>query len=87
MRNQARILIPRVKDNTIRTGATAGVDLEGSEDGEFVVMWRDREVESLKVVIDVRVGVDVGAGGVEGVGFGLGGVDGGGVVADCAVGV
>lgn len=87
MRDQTSILIPRVKDNTIRAWRATGIDPESPQDGEFIIGTRDGKVKALIVVVDVRVGIDVVAGRVEGVAFGLGCGDGAGIVADAAAGV
>ncbi len=87
MRNQAAILIPRIKNNPIRARIATGIDPISAQDGVFIVGTRDGKVEALPVVVDVRVGIDVIVGGEEGIAFRLGCGDGGGVVADGAAGV
>lgn len=87
MRDQPTILIPRIEDDPIRARIATCVNPKSPQDGVFIVGSRDGKVKALPVVVDVRVGIDVIAGGEEGVALGLGGSDGVGIVADGAAGV
>ena len=87
MRNQPTILIPRIEDDPIRARIATGINPKSPQDGVFIVGSRDGKVKALPVIVDVRVGIDVIAGGEEGVASGLGSGDGVGVVADGAAGV
>jgi hypothetical protein len=55
--DKTRQLVVTVEHNTVRSRATATVDLVGAQDGEFIVGTIHGEVEALIVVVLVRVAV------------------------------
>lgn len=87
VRNHTRQLIITIENNTVRTRRTTSVRLAALENRELVVRAGNGEIETLVVVVGVRVAVVGLAGRVQVVAGGLGGTDGAGSVADGAAGV
>lgn len=87
MRNQTGQLILPVENNPVRTRRTARKDIAGAHDGVLIVLTRDGEVESLVVMILVRVVVVGVTGFVQLVAFRLGSGDGTVGVAVAATGI
>jgi hypothetical protein len=89
MGDQTRQLVVAVEHHTIRSGATATVDMVGAQDGEFIPRAIHGKVEALVVVVLVRVLVrsESLTGLVQLVTLGLGGGDVAGPVAGATAGV
>lgn len=87
MRNNPRKLILVIENDPIRTWRASIIHVSISHDRELVVRPGDREIETLVVVVFVRVGVFILPRAVEVPPSGLGGAHSAGGVADAATGV